>query len=213
MVAVPPACLPVGEGTPGRILSVAVFVGWLGLISKEPQPARRVPGGDIVNQEEMVALWEQHTAYEFVIKDADLAVATMVEDASVMHLPTMSGGFGKNYLRGYYRDVFIPGIPQSTTMETVDRLVGGGSLVEEIIMRMPHDQEIPFLLPGLAATGRTLEVPLVVVVKFRDELMESERIYWDQAAVLAQLGLIAAKDLPMAGVTEAARFLRDKVMS
>ncbi|MER7809461.1 nuclear transport factor 2 family protein [Streptomyces sp900116325] len=166
-----------------------------------------------MNHEEMVALWEQHTANEFVVKDADLAVATMVEDASVMHLPTMSGGFGKNYLRGYYRDVFIPGIPQNTTTETVDRSVGGDFLVEEIIMRMPHDQEIPFLLPGLAATGRTVEVPLVVVVKFRDDLMASERLYWDQAAVLAQIGLITAEDLPMAAFTEVSRFLRDEVMS
>ncbi|GAA1718164.1 nuclear transport factor 2 family protein [Streptomyces yatensis] len=166
-----------------------------------------------MNQEDMVALWEQHTAYEFVIKDADLAVSTMVEDASVMHLPTMSGGSGKNRLRSYYRDVFIPGIPQNTTMETADRSVGGDFLVEEIIMRMAHDQEVPFLLPGLAATGRTVEVPLVAVVKFRDELMESERIYWDQASVLTQVGLIAANDLPMADVTGATRFLRDKVMS
>ncbi|MET8433328.1 nuclear transport factor 2 family protein [Streptomyces sp900116325] len=166
-----------------------------------------------MNQKEMVALWEQHTANEFVVKDADLAVATMVEDASVMHLPTMSGGFGKNYLRGYYRDVFIPGIPQNTTTETVDRSVGSDFLVEEIIMRMPHDQEIPFLLPGLAATGRTVEVPLVVVVKFRDDLMASERLYWDQAAVLAQIGLITAEDLPMADFTEVSRFLRDEVMS
>ncbi|MGW6899756.1 nuclear transport factor 2 family protein [Streptomyces sp. NPDC054919] len=166
-----------------------------------------------MNQEEMVALWEQHTANEFVIKDADLAVATMVEDASVMHLPTMSGGFGKNYLRGYYRDVFIPGIPQNTITETVDRSVGSDFLVEEIIMRMPHDQEIPFLLPGLTATGRTVEVPLVVVVKFRDDLMASERLYWDQAAVLAQVGLITAEGLPMADCTEVSRFLRDEVMS
>ncbi|MFG2938483.1 nuclear transport factor 2 family protein [Streptomyces sp. NPDC048282] len=163
-----------------------------------------------MNQEEMVALWEQHTAYEFVVKDADLAVTTMVEDASVMHLPTMSGGVGKEYLRGYYRDVFIPGIPQNTVTETVDRSVGGDFLVEEIIMRMTHDQEVPFLLPGLAPTGRAVEVPLVVVVKFRDGLMASERIHWDQAAVLTQVGLLAAEGLPMADFTEVARFLRDE---
>ncbi|MFD3590715.1 nuclear transport factor 2 family protein [Streptomyces sp. NPDC058683] len=166
-----------------------------------------------MNHEEMVALWEQHTAYEFVVKDADLAVATMVEDASVMHLPTMSGGFGKKYLRGYYRDIFIPGIPQNTITETVDRSVGDDFLVEEIIMRMPHDQEIPFLLPGLAPTGRTIEVPLVAMVKFRDGLMASERLYWDQVAVFTQVGLIAAEGLPMAEFTEVTRFLREKVTS
>lgn len=173
----------------------------------------RISEGGVVNQEEMVALWEQHTEYELVIRDADLAVSTMVEDASVMHLPTMSGGFGKEHLRSYYRDVFIPGIPRNTVMETVDRSVGSDFLVEEIIMRMPHDQEIPFLLPGLVPTGRTVEVPLVVMVKFRDGRMASERLYWDQAAVLTQVGLIVAEDLPVADFTEVARFLRDKVMS
>ncbi|MFD9002996.1 nuclear transport factor 2 family protein [Streptomyces sp. NPDC059582] len=167
----------------------------------------------MVNQEEMVALWEQHTAYEFETKDADLTVSTMVDDASVMHLPTMSGGSGKEHLRRYYRDVFIPGIPQNTVTETVDRSVGDDFLVEEILMRMRHDQEIPFLLPGLAPTGRDLEVPLLVKVKFRDGLMESERLYWDQAAVLAQVDLIASEGLPMTDFTEVVRFLRDKVMS
>ncbi|MGW1727586.1 nuclear transport factor 2 family protein [Streptomyces sp. NPDC002306] len=166
-----------------------------------------------MNPEEMVALWERHTAYEFEVKDADLTVSTMVEDASVMHLPTMSGGFGKEHLRRYYRDVFIPGIPQNTVTETVDRSVGSDFLVEEILMGMPHDQEIPFLLPGLAPTGRALEVPLLVMVKFRDGLMESERLYWDQAAVLTQVGLVAPEGLPMAAHTEVVRFLRDKVMS
>ncbi|MGW4881886.1 nuclear transport factor 2 family protein [Streptomyces sp. NPDC004262] len=164
-----------------------------------------------MNRADMVTLWERHTEYEFVARDADLAVSTMVEDARVMHLPTMSGGFGKEALRAYYRDVFIPGIPRNTTMETADRSVGRDVIVEELVMRMTHDQEIPFLLPGLAATGRTVEVPLVVVVKFRDGLMASERIYWDQAAVLAQAGLIDDGDLPMAGCTEAARFLRERV--
>ncbi|MFF8726834.1 nuclear transport factor 2 family protein [Streptomyces sp. NPDC015171] len=174
---------------------------------------RRISEADIVNHEEMLALWERHTAYEFDIRDADLTVSTMTDDASVMHLPTMSGGLGKESLREYYRDVFIPGIPRNTATETVHRSVGGDFLVEELIMRMPHDQEIPFLLPGLAPTGRNLEVPLLVIVEFRDQLMRSERLYWDQAAVLAQLGLITAADLPMADHTEVARFLRDKVMA
>lgn len=166
-----------------------------------------------MQQEDMVALWERHTEYEFVARDADLAVSTMVDDASVMHLPTMSGGFGKDRLRDYYRDVFIPGIPRDTTMETADRSVGRDVIVEELVMRMTHDQEIPFLLPGLPATGRSLDVALVVVVRFRGDLMASERIYWDQAAVLAQAGLITAADLPMAGPAEAPRFLRENVIS
>ncbi|HWX99446.1 MAG TPA: dienelactone hydrolase family protein, partial [Mycobacterium sp.] len=70
-----------------------------------------------MNRDQMIELWEQHTAYEFELRDAHLAVSTMVDDASVMHLPTMSGGFGKENLRHYYADVFIPGIPADATSE------------------------------------------------------------------------------------------------
>jgi carboxymethylenebutenolidase len=138
-----------------------------------------------MNRDQMVELWEQHTAYEFELRDADLAVSTMVDDASVMHLPTMSGGVGKENLRHYYADVFIPGIPADTTTEPIARSVGDSLLVDEFIIRMTHDQDIPFLLPGVAPTGITVQVPTVVIVKFRGDLMESERLYWDQAAVLS----------------------------
>jgi carboxymethylenebutenolidase len=166
-----------------------------------------------VNRDDMVALWQQHTVYELVTRDADGAVSTMVEDAAVMHLPTMSGGFGREDLRVYYRDVFIPGIPQGTTSELVDRSVGDQLIVEESIMVTPHDQEIPFLLPGVAPTGRLIEAPFVVIVKFRGDLMESERLYWDQAAVLAQVDLIPTRGLPFADVTQVTKFLREKVIA
>jgi len=160
-----------------------------------------------MNRDQMVELWEQHTAYEFELRDADLAVSTMVDDASVMHLPTMSGGVGKENLRHYYADVFIPGIPADTTTEPIARSVGDSLLVDEFIIRMTHDQDVPFLLPGVAPTGITVQVPTVVIVKFRGDLMESERLYWDQAAVLSQLGLIDPS-LPFADATEITRFLR-----
>ena len=160
-----------------------------------------------MNRDQMIELWERHTEYEFALKDANLAVSTMVDDATVMHLPTMSGGIAKENLRHYYADVFIPGIPADTTTELIARSVGDSLLVDEFIMRMTHDQDIPFLLPGLAPTHKTVEVPTVVIVTFRGDLMESERIYWDQATVLSQLGLIDPS-LPFADATEITRFLR-----
>ena len=161
-----------------------------------------------MNRDEMVELWEMHQQYEFGGKDADLAVSTMVADASVMHLPTMSGGSGRDELRRYYAEVFIPGIPDGTTNEPIARSVGDDFLVDQAIMSMPHDREIPFLLPGLEPTGRTIEVPFVVIVNFRGDLMQSERLYWDQAGVLSQLGLLSQKDLPLAAAAHVANFLR-----
>ncbi|MDT5119793.1 MAG: carboxymethylenebutenolidase [Mycobacterium sp.] len=161
-----------------------------------------------MNRDQMVESWERHMACEFALKDADLAVSTMVDDATVMHLPTMSGGTGKENLRRYYADVFIPGIPADTTNEPIARSVGDGLLVDEFIMRMTHDRDVPFLLPGLAPTGKSLEIPAVVIVKFRGDLMESERLYWDQAAVLRQLGLID-RNLPVVDVAEVSGYLRE----
>jgi len=108
----------------------------------------------------MIELWERHAGYEFEAKDADAAVSTMVSDASVMHLPTMSGATGREALREYYRTVFIPGIPDGTVNEPVARFVGHDFLVDQAIMKVRHDRVIPYLLPGIAPTGVVLEVPL-----------------------------------------------------
>ena len=160
-----------------------------------------------MNRDQLVEIWEQHVAFEFEMRDADLSVSTMVDDATVMHMPTMSGGAGKENLRRYYAEVFIPGIPEDTTSEPIARSVADGVIVDEFIMGMTHDREIPYLLPGLAPTGKALEIPTLVMVKFRDDLMESERIYWDQATVLSQLGLIEP-NLPVANAAAVSEYLR-----
>ncbi|OBA59489.1 hypothetical protein A5647_17780 [Mycobacterium sp. 1100029.7] len=159
----------------------------------------------------MIDLWERHTRYEFELKDADQAVSTMVADASVMHVPTMSGGFGRDALRTYYADSFIPSTPPDTTVELLARSVGDDVIVDECLMALTHDRVIPHLLPGVAPTGRSLEVVFVVVVKFRDSLMLSERLYWDQAQVLAQARLIAGNQLRLPALEEVTRLMRASV--
>src|SRR6202000_2515401 len=130
-----------------------------------------------MNRDQLVELWDQHMAAEFALKDADLAVSTMVDDATVMHLPTMSGGSGKENLRRYYAEVFIPGIPTDTDSEVIARSLGDSVLVDEFIMRMTHDRDVPFLLPGLAPTGKTVEIPAGVFVKVLERLLVHQRLY------------------------------------
>ena len=67
------------------------------------------------------------------------------------------------------------------------------------------------MLPGISPTGKRVEVPLLAVIKFRGSKLYHEHIYWDQASVLVQVGLLDAKLLPVAGV-ETARKLLDETL-
>ncbi|QNI12944.1 hypothetical protein GAN18_18765 [Mycobacterium kubicae] len=161
-----------------------------------------------MDHDAMVAMWERHTSYEFELRDADLTVSTMVPDARVMHLPTMSGASGRDALRDYYAEVFIPAQPRDIALEFVARSLGDDVLVDECIMRLTHDREMPHLLPGVPPTGALLEVPFVVVVKFRGALMASETLYWDQAQVLGQAGLLSANGVALPELSEVCGYLR-----
>jgi carboxymethylenebutenolidase len=138
--------------------------------------------------EENVNLWLTHLSGEFNHRDVEESLATMVEDATVCHVPTGSGGSGKNELRRYYRDEFIPSIPQDWTHMLKNRLATMGGIAEEARLRFHHTKQMDWFLPGIPATGKLIEIDIVVFIDFRDGLMAAERIYWDQASVLRQIG-------------------------
>jgi len=142
-----------------------------------------------MTEHEMEQLWAEHIRHEFVTKDVEATLATMVENASVNHVPVNSGGQGKSELRGFYRDVFIGSWPGDLQMTTTNRVFGRDQLVEEDHLRFTHTNRMEWFLPGVEATNRLIEVDFVVVVQFRDGKLACERIYWDQATVLRQVGL------------------------
>src|SRR5213082_759221 len=131
----------------------------------------------------------------------------MVEDAYVNHVPVMTGGRGKAELRAFYSTDFIPKMPPDTKLTPVSRTVGEDQLVDEIIFSFTHTEEMPWMLPGVAPTNRRVEVPLVVIVKFRDGKLAHEHIYWDQGSVLVQLGLLDSAKLPVSGAESARKVL------
>jgi carboxymethylenebutenolidase len=159
------------------------------------------------DQQTLTRLWEEHVRYEFETKNTDDTLATMVEDAYVNHVPVMTGGFGKPELRQFYSTHFIPKMPPDLEMTPVSRTIGTDQLVEEFVLKFTHSVEIEWMLPGIAPTGRPVEVATVVIVRFRDGKLAHEHIYWDQASVLAQLGLIDPSGLPVAGVESARKVL------
>lgn len=144
-----------------------------------------------MSAEDQVKLWENHVIGEFVDKDEELSLSTMVEDASVMHMPTRSGGKGIDELRVYYRDMFIPSIPDEWEHTLTNRVVSDNCIVEEATVRMVHSKQMDWFLPGVPPTGKTISAELVIIVEFRDGKMSAERIYWDHAAVLRQIGQIS----------------------
>jgi len=152
---------------------------------------------------DLVAVWEAHMAAEFEAKDARAAVATMCDDTLLIHVPVATGARGRDAVERFYAEVFIPSWPADTTVEPGSRTVGGERIVDELVVSGTHDLPMPFWLPGVEPTGRRFSLPHVAVVAFRDGLIASEHIYWDQASLLVQLGLLAdAESLPVLGVAQ-----------
>jgi carboxymethylenebutenolidase len=137
-----------------------------------------------MNQAEMIARWDEHISYEFSTRDVSSTIATMVEDAYVNHVPVMTGGYGHEVLRRFYKEDFISPMPADTSIQLISRTVGQDQLVDEIIFSFTHTEEMPWMLPGVPPTHHHVDIPLVVVVGFRDGKLAHERIYWDQASVL-----------------------------
>jgi carboxymethylenebutenolidase len=165
-----------------------------------------------MNHAEMIAIWDEHIGYEFSTRDVSSTIATMVEDAYVNHVPVMTGGYGHAALRRFYKEDFISPMPADTSIQLISRTLGLDQLVDEIIFSFTHTEEMPWMLPGVTPTHRHVDIPLVVVVGFREGKLAHERIYWDQASVLKQIGLLTDPSLPVFGA-ETARKLLDPAMS
>ncbi len=152
-------------------------------------------------------LWEEHVRCEFATRDTETTLATMVEDAYVNHVPVLTGGVGRDRLREFYSSRFIPQMPPDTEMTPVSRTIGTDRVVDEMVFKFTHTIPMDWMLPGVPPTGRRVEIPLVAIVHFRDGKLAHEHIYWDQASVLVQLGLLDASRLPVAGVETARKVL------
>jgi carboxymethylenebutenolidase len=160
-----------------------------------------------MNQAEMIAKWDEHISYEFSTRDVSSTIATMVENAYVNHVPVMTGGYGREALRRFYAEDFISLMPADTSIKLVSRTIGQDQLVDEMIFSFTHTEEMPWMLPGVPPTNRHVDIPLVVVVGFREGKLAHERIYWDQASVLKQIGLITDASLPVFGAETAQKLL------
>src|SRR5437660_11353780 len=158
-------------------------------------------------QEVLLKLWEEHVRHEFTTHHTGDTLATMVEDAYVNHIPVLTGGVGWKQLREFYSKRFIPQMPPDTEMIPLSRTIGNDQLVDEMVFKFTHTIRMDWMLPGVAPTGKRVEVPLVAIVRFREGKLAHEHIYWDQASVLVQIGLLDPEKLPVVGVESARKVL------
>src|SRR5881409_1625300 len=173
-------------------------------MTRKRKPSR---GGLTAVQESLSQLWEEHVRHEFATHNTEDTLATMVEDAYVNHIPVLTGGVGQDELREFYSKRFIPQMPPDTEMTPISRTIGNDQLVDEMVFKFTHSIRMDWMLPGIPPTGKRVEVPLVAIVRFREGKLAHEHIYWDQASVLVQIGLIDAAKLPVAGVESARKVL------
>jgi carboxymethylenebutenolidase len=170
-------------------------------------------GGLSVEQQVLNDLWEEHLRDEFTTQDTNATIDTMVPDAYVNHIPVLTGGVGHAQLREFYSRHFIPKMPRDIEILPVSRTIGTERLVDEMIFRFTHTIEMDWMLPGIAPTGKRVECALVVIVHFREGKLAYEHIYWDQASVLVQLGLLDSSSLPTAGKETARKLLDPRLPS
>ena len=169
---------------------------------------RHLAGEGFANAQKVLSdRWDEHVKYEFATRDTEDTLKTMVTDAYVNHVPVMTGGVGHDELREFYSKRFIPQMPPDTSMTPVSRTIGVDRVVDEMVFEFTHTITMDWMLPGVSPTNKHVKIPLIVVVHFREGKLAHEHIYWDQASVLTQLGLIDATNLPVAGVETAEKVL------
>jgi carboxymethylenebutenolidase len=151
------------------------------------------------------AVFDEHVKCEFVTKDVEATMKTMIKEPYVHHVPILTGGIGYEGVYNYYKNDFIGKMPDDVKVTPLSRTVGKNQVVDELFLSFTHDRELRPFLPGIQPTGKFVEIPMVVVMRFEGNKIVYEHIYWDQASVLTQIGLIDEKNLPVKGIEQSQR--------
>jgi len=153
-------------------------------------------------------IFDKHVKHEFVDHDVDATMKTMVNEPIVHHVPILTGGIGFDNVFNFYKNDFVGKMPDDAKIIRISRTVDKDQVVDELILSFTHDVEIKSMLPGIPPTGKYVELPHVVVMKFEGNKILHEHIYWDQASLLVQIGLIDSKNLPVTGIEQARSLLK-----
>jgi len=151
--------------------------------------------------------WQRHTYAEFELKDADAALETMTDNPHLLCVPSGRGGTGKEGVRRFYTNQFLPSIPADLELLPISEIFAETHVVAEYVVRFTHTLQMDWMLPGVPPTGRRAELLLVTIIRFENGRIASEHVYWDAAALLFQLRAINSAAVA-AGVRSAAKLLK-----
>ena len=158
-------------------------------------------------QQALVALFQEHVQAE-LRGDLETTMATMTDNPHLTNVPSMVGGAGQKGVRDFYANHLVGKFfPPDVEMVPVSSTVGTDQIVDELVIRFTHTTEIEWMLPGVQPTGKRVEAAFAVIVGIKDGKISHEHIYWDQASVLVQIGLLDPTGLPVSGAEAARRIL------
>jgi carboxymethylenebutenolidase len=158
-----------------------------------------------------VDLLDKHVGAE-LDGDLETTMATMTENPHLTNVPTMMGGVGYEGVKNFYKNHLVGKFfPPDVKMTNVSKTVGINQIVDELIISFTHTEAIDWMLPGVPPTGRPIEIAVVVVVGVKEGKISHEHIYWDQASVLVQAGLLDPSGLPVAGAESARKILNPEL--
>ena len=147
-------------------------------------------------------IFDKHVNCEFENKDVDATMKTMTKEPYVYHIPVLTGGRGYDEVYTFYSNSFVGKMPSDTKFVRISRTIGKDQVVDELIISFTHDIEIPAMIPSISPTGKYVELPIVVVMKFKGNKISHEHIYWDQASLLKQIGLLENNSIPIIGIAQ-----------
>lgn len=141
-------------------------------------------------QKVMLDVWQEHGRCEFGLKDPDATIATMGANPYIMMVGLGRLVSGRDEVYSFYKHDFLPNIPADSSMELAQRFFTKDHIIDEFVVRFTHDIEMPWKAPGVAPTGRKVELTMVVIVGFEGDKVGYEHLIWDHGSLLSQLGVI-----------------------
>ena len=159
------------------------------------------------DEQDMLNVLEKHIAAEMQ-GDMDTTMSTMTANPHLLNVPNMIGGDGYEGVKQFYSNHLVGKFfPPDVKFETVSVTIGRKRVVQELVISFTHTVEIEWMIPKIVPTNKKVEIAFVVVAGIENLKLTHEHIYWDQASVLVQLGLLDPAGLPVTGAESARKLL------